>query len=347
LEGNYWQAAQFSPAVLVVTLGCCLLSIRWAIDQFNSEAVLFRESERLDLRLWLRHLIVDRGPTPTVAGAMACGAVILLLRFVISLTMAPPDGFYGFARIAVTTQLVVVLAPVLLLTLVLTRSPGRTLLLRRPPWLAVPAAALLAVALYPAVAALDVAVVKLYPPSEEMMNGIRSVEGMFHTVPLWQLLLVIALAPAVCEELAFRGFILSGFRQSGHKWRPIIYTSLFFALSHAILQQSIVACMVGIVIGYLAVQTNSIWPCMVFHLIHNGLGMASSRLTPELLGRIPVLEHLVDLSDEAAMLCPWPVVISSALVAAALLAWFHYLPSRKSKGINRQETGHGVLGTGV
>jgi sodium transport system permease protein len=36
LEGNYWQAALFSPALLVVTVGCCLLSIRWAIYLLNS-----------------------------------------------------------------------------------------------------------------------------------------------------------------------------------------------------------------------------------------------------------------------------------------------------------------------
>ena len=36
LEGNYWQAVQFSPAVVAVTLLACLLAIRWAVDQFNS-----------------------------------------------------------------------------------------------------------------------------------------------------------------------------------------------------------------------------------------------------------------------------------------------------------------------
>ena len=42
----------------------------------------------------------------------------------------------------------------------------------------------------------------------------------------WPLLLVIALVPAVCEELAFRGFILSGFRHLGHKWRAIVLSAL-------------------------------------------------------------------------------------------------------------------------
>ena len=57
-----------------MTLLCCYLSIRWAIDQFNSESVLFRESERLELLLWLRHLLSDRGPTPSPAGRRSAGS---------------------------------------------------------------------------------------------------------------------------------------------------------------------------------------------------------------------------------------------------------------------------------
>ena len=89
LEGNYWQAVQFSPVVAVVTLAACLLSIRWAVDQFNSESVLFRESERLDMGLWLRHLLRDRQPTPTVAAAaVCCGVLILMVNFFLDFSLA-------------------------------------------------------------------------------------------------------------------------------------------------------------------------------------------------------------------------------------------------------------------
>ena len=54
IEGAYWQALQYLPVVLGVTLTACFLAVRWAVDQFNSETVLFRESERLDIGLWLR-----------------------------------------------------------------------------------------------------------------------------------------------------------------------------------------------------------------------------------------------------------------------------------------------------
>ncbi len=67
LEGDYWPALQYSPIVAAVTLAACLMAIRWAVEQFNSEAVLFRESERWDLRLWLRRLL-QRPPSHALGG---------------------------------------------------------------------------------------------------------------------------------------------------------------------------------------------------------------------------------------------------------------------------------------
>src|SRR5262249_20886642 len=71
LEGNIREALPFIPPVVIVTLLCCRVALRWAADQFNSEQVLFRESERWDMRLWLKHLRRDRGDTPTIGAALA------------------------------------------------------------------------------------------------------------------------------------------------------------------------------------------------------------------------------------------------------------------------------------
>jgi sodium transport system permease protein len=56
MEGNYADALPYVLPVAGVTLACCLLAIRWAVYQFNQESVLFRESERLDLKRWVVHL---------------------------------------------------------------------------------------------------------------------------------------------------------------------------------------------------------------------------------------------------------------------------------------------------
>ena len=100
LEGHYLPALQYSPVVIGVTLSACILAIRWAVDQFNSESVLFRESERLDLALWLRHLLRDRRATPSMAGAVFCAMVIILCHFFIGFSITQPGDFAGFARMA-------------------------------------------------------------------------------------------------------------------------------------------------------------------------------------------------------------------------------------------------------
>ncbi len=132
LEGSYWDALRFLPVVGLVTLACCAASVRWAVEQFNSEAVLFRESERLDLGLWLKHVFRDRQPTPTVSAAIVCGVSILMLKFFIELAASQVTTFRGFAVQAVMLQVAVILTPALILTFSLTTSPVQTLRLRCP-----------------------------------------------------------------------------------------------------------------------------------------------------------------------------------------------------------------------
>jgi sodium transport system permease protein len=166
LEGNYVEALPYVPLVVVVTLGCCWLAIRWATDQFNTESVLFRESERWGVGLWIRHLLRDREATPSFSEAMFCGVLILLIRFFLNFAVTTPQTFREFAVLVAVTQLVVIATPALLMTIMLTRSPARTLLLSKPPWPAPLAAALLAVVLHPAVNLLQTVVMRVYPLNE-------------------------------------------------------------------------------------------------------------------------------------------------------------------------------------
>jgi sodium transport system permease protein len=327
LEGNYHQAVMFTPAVLAVTCAGCWLAIRWAVDQFNSENVLFRESERLDVGLWLKHLRLDRQDTPTVGEAACCAMLILVIRFFMSFTAPPPGSLGDFYVLAVVTQLVVIGTPVLLMTVMLTRSPGKTLLLRKPRWAALPAAVALAVALHPAVNLLREVVQWLYPINEELFADLARMLGEADNI--WLLLLVLAVLPAVFEELAFRGFILSGLRHLGHTRRAIVLSSLLFGVTHAIFQQSIVATIVGVAIGYIAVQTGSIWPGMLFHLVHNSLALGTSNLTPELVERNAVLAWLTRPA-EGGYSYSWEAILLGCIVAGVLLVWFRRLPYVKT-----------------
>ncbi len=329
LEGNYWPALRYAAPVIAVTLGGCLLAIRWAVDQFNSESVLFRESERLDFGLWVRHLLRDREATPTVAGAAFCGVVILLVRFFMGSALPIPGNFRGFALVTLVTQLVVVLTPALLMTIMLTNSPRQTLLWRVPPWKTIPAAVALAVAMHPVANWLQGLVNHLYPISDEVKSVLEKV--LPESSSLWQMVLLVGVVPAICEELAFRGFILSGFRHVGHKWRAIVYSALFFGMTHAIFQQSLIASLLGVVLGLVAVQTGSLVPCVMFHMLHNSLALTASRVVPQLTSCCPLLKGLVVMGSDGDYAYHWPVVLIAAVLTGLILRWFNRLPFLKSR----------------
>ncbi len=336
LEGNYLAALPYIPLVAAVTLGCCWMAVRWATNQFNSESVLFREGERWDLSLWVKHLLRDREPTPSFAEAMFCGVLILLIRFFLGFALSQDSGAHDLLSLVAATQLVVVLTPALLMAVMLTRSPAQTLLLRRPPLLAPLAAGLLAVAVHPVHNLLHAIVMRIYPLSDELTGQLKGLESGL-TGNLWLAIGVIALLPAICEEVAFRGFILSGFRRLGRKWTAIALSSVFFGAVHVFFQQSILACLLGMVIGFVAVQSGSLLPAIVFHFVHNALGVLLKPAGEALADKNHWLHWLMRDSVDGGPLYHWGVIALGLAASAAILYWFHRLPYARTPEESLQE----------
>ena len=336
LEGGAMQALPYAVPVVAVTLVCCLLAIRWAIDQFNTESVLFRESERLDLGLWMKRLVSDRRDTPSVAEAFSCVVLIFVIQFFMNLALARMEltTLQNVILMIFVSQVVIVAMPALLMTILFTRSPAKTLSLRMPmPLLSIPITLLLAVVLHPVVIRLGVLVRSIYPVNPEVAAQFEKIFGVFQSgASVWVLLLLFAVLPAICEELAFRGFILSGLRHIGHKWWAIVLSAIFFGMTHGFFQQSVVATMTGIVIAYIAVQTGSLIPCMLYHMTHNGLMLLSAEVMNR-IESVPILEGLIErrqIDGQEDVLYSWPVVVGGAVVAALIFVWFHRLDYRKS-----------------
>ncbi|QEG35604.1 ABC transporter permease subunit/CPBP intramembrane protease [Bythopirellula goksoeyrii] len=344
IEGQYWQTVPYLLPVVGVTLGCCLLAIRWAEDQFNRESVLFRESERLDLGRWITHLFRDRADTPTLAQGILCIAVVSIVQFFVNLSLSAREGagnsFQSLAELLFISQVVCIALPVALMTLLFTRHPARTLLLDHwPRFSHVLAATVLAVLMFPLGQQFAQWVERLYPFSNEVKEQIAGLSGTLQNAPNWWLpLLLMGLLPAVCEEIAFRGFILSGLRHLGHKWWAISISAVAFGMAHFILQQKVSAAAVGLVIGLLAVQTGSLVPCIVFHAIYNSLTVLTSRLAEMLepgKETHPVLD-LILRSDGQGLFQNW-VLLACLFGAAAILWWLHRIPYHRTDEEQFQE----------
>jgi sodium transport system permease protein len=275
IQGDYAEAGRYFLPVLLPTVCYGAVALRWAIDQFQREDVLFREAERFDLRIWVRHLMRDKEPTPNGGEALFCFVVMLTLAWFMTQYMLVSGQTSSTAAMAVGL-IGYVLTPPLAMALLLTSSPRRTLRLywpRSPRYLAL--AVGLAVAVNPLVGELHYYVDQFFPISKELQEAL---EGMMKGVTdLPTALLLFAVIPAVCEEFAFRGFILSGLERGHSPRMAVLMSALLFGIMHVLVslfQQFFNTTLLGVILGLLAVRSGSILPGIVFHLLHNGISVA-------------------------------------------------------------------------
>ncbi len=109
---------------------------------------------------------------------------------------------------------------------------------------------------------------------------IEAAQGMIEKMrqaPVWLLLLVFAVGPALIEELCFRGYFFSSLEKSLRPLAIVAVTAVVFGLFHVLtgnallVERFIPTTMMGFVIGWVALKTSSVVPGMVIHFVHNGL----------------------------------------------------------------------------
>jgi sodium transport system permease protein len=165
------------------------------------------------------------------------------------------------------------------MALLLTSAPKKTLRLVWPERQFLFLAVALVVALNPLVNELRPLVESLFPYSSVIKTSLELV--MAHAPGLWTSIVVFALIPAICEEFAFRGFILSGLEREHRARSAILLSALMFGFLHVLLslfQQLFNATLLGVVLGLLAVRSRSILPGIVFHFLNNALAVTMGRL---------------------------------------------------------------------
>jgi sodium transport system permease protein len=283
-DGSVWL--YFVP-VLAPMVIYSWLALRWAIYQFNREEVLFREAERLDLGLWLRHLWRDKESLPTVGEAFFCFGLILLLHR-LNVGAAAGSAVDLAVRLGVG-YLAFVAAPPLFMALLLTTRPREGLALRWPkPW-ALLAALVLALLLFVPGAELTYFIIQslgLKESLREYENTLQRAQAGAAPVPLsleatLVMIVGLALLQAVCEELAFRGYILSGLLRRFRPWTAILLSSFLFALFQMNVFQFAAHFLLGIVLGVLVWKGGSLLPAVLFHFAYTALVYTCLVVGPE------------------------------------------------------------------
>ena len=113
----------------------------------------------------------------------------------------------------------------------------------------------------------------LWPPSPEYLEAFRTIHrALAPEGPLDALvsLAVIALLPALAEELVVRGVLLPSLVRPLGPVLAVVASSILFALMHDPYRY-LFTLAVGLVLGALRLRTGSLWPPIVAHATLNTL----------------------------------------------------------------------------
>jgi len=108
----------------------------------------------------------------------------------------------------------------------------------------------------------------------------KAIAPLFGSAPgIALLIFLMGITPGICEEHLFRGFIQQGMSRSG-KWTTLLTVGAVFAAYHADLFKQPILMAMGVTLAYTAWKTRSIWPGVLFHLMHNSISLLAE--TPQL-----------------------------------------------------------------
>ncbi len=86
----------------------------------------------------------------------------------------------------------------------------------------------------------------------------------------WAVLTLVVLAP-LFEELLFRGMLLESLRKRRGLIRALLISSLLFGVVHLHPTVAVNAAIMGLILGFIYLLTDSIWASIFLHAVNNGL----------------------------------------------------------------------------
>ena len=251
---------------------------------------------------------------------LLCGVVLIVVPAAVGAILGPHAvGAFAESRgFQLVSTVVLFLVPVLMWQRTAGRRSPMRIVFGEWRARAMLLSALLPVALTPAIMALSACNEMLPLPewAENLEQAAAAAVERFLYVKEWHLLLanivVVALVPAVCEELFFRGSVQPLLvRLTGNMHAGIWVTGLIFSLIHMQFAGALPRLVLGVLLGYLYHYGRGLWVPIVMHGVNNALGVIAYFVTAR-LGENPEVES-------AMVFDYWPLVVVSVVVSGFLV----------------------------
>lgn len=286
--------------VLMSNLAYAVLAILFLSRIYDSEAILFGDSKS-SFQIFENRKNLKKGGVPTVSDAWFIIALTLVVVLYAGSIMQIKYGIGGVFG----TQMLIFAVP-FLIVLYTKKDLRLTYGLQGTRLTAYFAAAIFSVGLFLLNMVLSFGLIALFP------EGAQRVSDSFSTIMdggVLVNLLVIALTPAVCEELLFRGVVFHSMKEKSRPLAAMVITAVLFGAYHMSLVKFIPTGLLGLSLCYVVYRTGSIFPAMLMHFINNACSVLLmefpvlfKKIVPALYRQVPTVSDVLILTGAGLIL---------------------------------------------
>jgi membrane protease YdiL (CAAX protease family) len=222
------------------------------------------------------------------------------------------------SQFLVATQVLFLLVPVLLYLLVIGMPINQTLKLNKISIIDI--LIVIAIALFAQPVASFFALISSFFFEDTVSQVVKGLSNISYLKQLG----IIALTPAICEELTMRGVILSGYDKVS-RGKAAVVTGLFFGILHMNPQQFLYAFVLGIIFAYLVRITNSLFSTIICHFTFNGIQVTmmylASRVNPEVLNETSSIKNISVNQQVISVVSSFAFAIAAAYIIIRLIKY--------------------------
>lgn len=253
--------------VFVSNFAFMILSVLLLSKMFNSEEILFGNNRSFSFLE--KRSNIKKGTMPTISdGAILYAVGLVLLIYVGSLVQLK----FKMAGLAIT-QVMIICLPFLFAYYIKTDFK-KTFSLQKVNLKQILGGILIWMGGFVLINLITQITLYLFPQNMEVAEALT--DAIIIKDNLVLNLAIVALMPAICEEIFFRGFIFTSFKVKSSSKIAIITSGILFGFMHMDFLRIIPTSILGIIFAYTVYKSESIFIAMILHFINNSIAVLVS-----------------------------------------------------------------------
>lgn len=253
--------------VFVSNFAFMILSVLLLSKMFNSEEILFGNNRSFSFLE--KRSNIKKGTMPTISdGAILYAVGLVLLIYVGSLVQLK----FKMAGLAIT-QVMIICLPFLFAYYIKTDFK-KTFSLQKVNLKQILGGILIWMGGFVLINLITQITLYLFPQNMEVAEALT--DAIIIKDNLVLNLAIVALMPAICEEIFFRGFIFTSFKGKSSSKIAIITSGILFGFMHMDFLRIIPTSILGIIFAYTVYKSESIFIAMILHFINNSIAVLVS-----------------------------------------------------------------------